>query len=106
MIEQGYEWQVRELADAADRVAQRYAGKDGLTEHHRASYAQGVRDVLRLLVGDLASNGGPGVTAELAAILSAADVATHEPSDPADLIRGTRVSDFYPENLPGSENRS
>jgi hypothetical protein len=90
MIEQGYEWQVRELADAADRIAHTASGLGGA---HRAAYAEGVRDALRLLVGDLDGDVSRPVPAELAAILDAADVALHEPSDVRTPSRVVRFTD-------------
>ena len=53
MIQPGYEWQVRELAAAAWAVHVDYRDSNGASNGARsAAYCRGVRDVLRLIVGD------------------------------------------------------
>jgi hypothetical protein len=63
MFQPGTEWQARALADAAESVAQETRGED-LAEMRRRAYCAGVRDVLRVLVGDAEPN------AELSRILA------------------------------------
>jgi hypothetical protein len=56
IVTPGTEWQVRDLAHAADSADEHYRvnapGTDRDTERS-AAYCRGVADVLRLIVGDL-----------------------------------------------------
>lgn len=51
MIEAGREWQIRELSEAALEVAEEVAGMVS-QEAIDAAYAQGVGEVLRMLIAD------------------------------------------------------
>lgn len=57
MIQSGFEWQARAIADAAEELAGEYRAQAGgaasSPETASAAFCQGVADVLRLAVGDL-----------------------------------------------------
>lgn len=67
MIAEGCEWQARALSAAAEEEAGRFRAM-GENGYRRATYCQGVADVLLLLVGDLAV---AETTSELSAIMRA-----------------------------------